>query len=894
MSADCSVRPWPNSSANCRNSAGVAGAARIRPIGQGRWALLSQQIRTKFLNYFEQHGHLRVASAPLIPRDDPSLLLVSAGMVPFKAYFLGQKVPPQDRLTSCQKAFRATDIDEVGDLSHDTFFEMLGNFSFGAYFKEEAIGYAFELLTQGFGLDPARIFPSVHPSDEASVGLWKKVAGIPSERVTRLEENFWQAGPTGPCGVDSEIYYDLGERFGSSPGERPGRGERYLEIWNLVFMDSERLADGSTVSLAHPGVDTGMGLERVSMVLQGCESIFDTDLFAPIQADFAGRARKLGEVGVDQGARHLRRLSDHARGASMLIADGVLPANEGRGYVLRHLLRRASVSALSLDVDGGLAPCVPAVVGVLGETYPELASGAERVRAVIEQEEARFEETLARGLEQFEDVVGRAQGHVIAGSDAFRLHDTFGFPLEVTEDLAAARGVRVDREGVERLFQVQREQARASRSTSLPGTAQAPLPASEFVGYEQLEVTAPVSLLLGRGAPVDWALSGEEVDAVLEVSPFYAEAGGQVGDRGQLAWYGGSALVLDTTSPQPGTRVQHCRVLEGELRQGQVVRATVNLEHRAGCAAHHSATHLLNAALHRQLGEGVVQRGSLVSTDRATFDFSWPRPLGEEELVAVERELNGAIRADLERRVEMLSLDDARRSGALALPEETYGDQVRVVSFDGFSRELCGGTHVDRTGRIGLAVLTAEHSVGSGLRRIEMIAGQAAEQWWEGQRSHTSEVARQLRAPVGEVRARVEGLQARVRELERDLAESRRQGATPLAAASKESIGSFTLAVVDSLAPLSRAEQRRQADELLADIGRGCALVLAGADLVLKLSPDLVARGLRAGQIAQVACQPFGGGGGTDQLGQGGLSVDGHAAVLATVRTILGSSLEEA
>jgi alanyl-tRNA synthetase len=856
--------------------------------------LLSQQIRTEFLNFFEQHGHLRVPSAPLIPRDDPSLLLVSAGMVPFKAYFLGQKVPPQDRLTSCQKAFRATDIDEVGDLSHDTFFEMLGNFSFGAYFKEEAIAYAFELLTRNFGLDPARLYPSVHPSDETSVQLWEKVAGIPPERVTRLEENFWQAGPTGPCGVDSEIYFDLGERFDSGQGERPGQGERYLEIWNLVFMDSEQLADGSTVPLAHPGVDTGMGLERMAMVLQGCASIFDTDLFAPIQADFAGRASKLAEQPGDQGARHLRRLSDHARAACMLIADGVVPANEGRGYVLRRLLRRASVSALSLGVDGGLAPCVPTVVAVLGETYSELASGAERVRAVIEQEEVRFEETLSRGLEHFEEVLASAEGGTIAGSAAFRLHDTFGFPLEVTEDLASARGVEIDREGVERLLKVQREQARASRTTSLAGTAETALPLTEFVGYDQLETSGQVRLLLRQGQPIDRAGAGEEVEVVLDVSPFYAEGGGQVGDRGALTWGDGSALVLDTRAPQAGARVQHCRVLEGELRQGQDVRATVDQEHRAGCAAHHSATHLLNAALHRRLGEGVIQRGSLVSAERATFDFSWPHPLSEDEVLAVERELNLAIRADLGRRVELLSLDDARRSGALALPEETYGEEVRVVSFGGFSRELCGGTHVESSGRIGLAVLTGEHSVGSGLRRIEMIAGVAAEHWWEEQRDQATAVARQLRAPVGEVRARVEGLQGRVRELERDLKDSRRQGGAPGVAAAQEAIGSFTLAVVDYPTSLGRGELRRRADELLAETGSGCALVLAGADLVLKLSPDLVARGLRAGKIAQAACQPFGGGGGTDQLGQGGLSVDGHAAALATVRTILGSSLEEA
>jgi alanyl-tRNA synthetase len=858
--------------------------------------LLSQQIRAEFLNYFEQHGHLRVPSAPLIPQDDPSLLLVSAGMVPFKAYFLGQKTPPQARLTSCQKAFRATDIDAVGDLSHDTFFEMLGNFSFGAYFKEAAITYAFELLTQRFGLDPARLYPSVHPSDDTSAKLWGKIAGIPSERVTRLEENFWQAGPTGPCGVDSEIYYDLGERFGAGADQRPGRGERFLEIWNLVFMDSERLPDGRTVRLAHAGVDTGMGLERVAMVLQGCASIFDTDLFAPIREDFANRSRQLETVGPAQRDRHLRRLSDHARGACMLIADGVLPANEGRGYVLRHLLRRALVSAMSLDVAGGLGPAVPVVVSILGGTYSELAGGAERVRAVIQQEDVRFQETLVRGMEQFETVAARAEGGLITGADAFRLHDTYGFPLEVTEELAAARGIRVDLAQVEELLTQQRELARARRSTAVAGTTLLELPPTEFVGYDQLQADSRVSLVypvLREGETYDHAGADAEFDAVLERSPFYAEGGGQVGDRGTLQWPGGAALVLDTKAPHLGSRVHRCRVLQGELKAGQEVVATVDPVHRAGCAAHHSATHLLNAALHRQLGEGVVQRGSMVSSERATFDFNWPRALSAEELVGLERTLNSAIREDLERRVEHLTLDEARRSGALALPEETYNEDVRVVSFGDFSRELCGGTHVQRSGQIGSAILTAEHSVGSGLRRIEMVAGAAAERWWETQRTQTAEIARQLRAPAGEVRARVEELQERVRNLEKELDESRRQGPREAEAATREQVGAITLAILDLPSQLAKKDLARRADQLASEIGQGCVVVLAGSDLAVKLSPDLVARGLNAGQIAQAACRQFGGGGGNAQFGQGGVSAGGHAAALATVRTILGSSLEE-
>ncbi|MFZ0995033.1 MAG: alanine--tRNA ligase, partial [Candidatus Dormiibacterota bacterium] len=802
------------------------------------------------------------------------------------------------------KAFRTTDIEEVGDLSHDTFFEMLGNFSFGGYFKEEAIAYAFDLLTTGFGLDPDRLYPSVHPSDETSVQLWQKVARIPSQRVARLEENFWQAGPTGPCGVDSEIYYDLGEAYGTLPDESPGHGERFLEIWNLVFMDSERLADGRTVPLPRPGVDTGMGLERTAMVLQGARSIFDTDLFAPIAEDFASRARNLAKLPTSQSDRHLRRLADHSRGACMLIADGVLPSNEGRGYVLRRLLRRALVSSMTLEVEGGLGPCVPVVVSILGETYAELASSARTVWAVIEQEEARFQATLARGMEHFEAAVGRSQGGAISPADAFRLHDTYGFPLELTEDLASARGVRVDRAAFDLLLEQQRELSRplerelrvdVSPQSGASADAEAPPVLTEFVGYDALEVESPVARLIRDGQAVKQVASDEQVEVLLQRSPFYAEGGGQVGDRGRLTWDGGEAAVLDTQMSKSGERLHRSRVTQGELRVGDEIRASVDPEQRSGCAAHHSATHLLNAALHAILGEGVVQRGSLVTAERATFDFGWPHPVSPEELLEVERLVNGAIRDDLERRVELLSLDEARRSGALALPEETYGDQVRVVSFGEFSRELCGGTHVGRSGRIGAVVLKAEHSVGSGLRRIQMVAGSAAEKWWEEQRDQIAEIAAQLRAPLGEVSSRVQGLQQRQRELEKELKRAREGGAGQVAHPEvREQVGSTTLAILDLPSDLERVELRKRADQLMDGLSSGCALVLAGSALVVKLSPDLAGRGLNAGQIAKAACRDTGGGGGSEQLGQGGIAADGHAAALATVRTILGSILEEA
>ena len=639
------------------------------------------------------------------------------------------------------------------------------------------------------------------------------------------------------------------------------------------------------------------------MVLQGVSSIFDTDLFAPIAEDFAGRARNLANLPKAQSDRHLRRLADHARGACMLIADGVLPSNEGRGYVLRRLLRRALVSSLTLEVEGGLGPAVPVVVSILGETYAELASGARTVWAVIEQEEARFQATLARGMEHFEAAIGSSQGGAISPADAFRLHDTYGFPVELTEDLASARGVTVDRAAFDLLLEQQRELSRPDErklrggvgATTELATDSKTRVETEFVGYDRLETESPVVRLIRDGEAVERVGSGDHADVLLLRSPFYAEGGGQIGDRGQLTWEGGRASVLDTQTSKSGERLHRCLVTQGELRVVDEVRATVEAQHRSGCAAHHSATHLLNAALHAILGEGVVQRGSLVTAERATFDFGWPRPVPPEELIEVERLVNSAIRDDLERRVELLSLDEARRSGALALPEETYGDQVRVVSFGDFSRELCGGTHVGRSGRIGALVLTGEHSVGSGLRRIEMVAGAAAERWWEEQRDQLAGVASQLRAPLAEVSSRVQSLQQRQRELEKELQRAREGGtASGTEPEVREQVAGITLAILDLPFELERGELRKRADQLMEGLSSGCALVLAGPALVVKLSPDLAARGLNAGQIAKAACRDTGGGGGSEQLGQGGIAADGHAAALATVRTILGSILEEA
>ncbi|MHB1574974.1 MAG: alanine--tRNA ligase [Candidatus Dormibacteria bacterium] len=856
--------------------------------------MLSDQIRAQFLEFFQERGHLLVASAPLVPRDDPSLLLVSAGMVPFKPYFLGLREPPGERLTSCQKSFRTVDIEEVGSsYRHDTFFEMLGNFSFGAYFKAEAISYAHQLLTQGFGLNPDRLSYTVHPQDQDSAALWQKVAGVPESRVVPLEDNFWQAGPTGPCGVDSEIYYDLGDEWGTGPEEQPGRGNRFLEIWNLVFMDKEQFEDGTVRPLRRRGVDTGMGLERMAMVLQGKRSIFDTDLFLPIMDDFAQRARR--SVRPAELGRHLRILADHTRGACCLIADGVLPSNEGRGYVLRRILRRALVSAQSLDVRDGLGPGAGVVAKILGRQYPNLEEQMGAIQTTLAQEQERFQEAVARGLDRFSEI---AEGAVtgISGDDAFRLHDTFGFPIELTLELAAARGLQVDQARFEELLGEQRQRGRAGRAAGESGVTRMELPANRFVGYEVTSATTRVLAVVTGGERGELSEPGQEADVVLADNPFYAEGGGQVGDRGRLVWEGGEAEVVDSQPTVEGPSVQRSRLLAGRLAVGLTVDAVVDSERRLGCARHHSATHLLNQALREVLGPGVVQRGSLVAPDHATFDFGWAQPISSQELATIEAVVNQQVRLDLPRRVELLTVEQARAAGALALPDEIYQEVVRVVSFGAFSKELCGGTHVERTGELGAVVLTGSRSVGQGLRRIELLAGEAAEIHWRRQAELLGQLGATMRSPVEQLTDRVRALQDRVRELEKDLRQLRQSSVgAGRAAPTTESVSGVTLAIQDVDQELDRSEMRRLSERTLDLAPTGLAVLFAGGQMMVTISEALVAKGLNAGAMAQEVCRELGGrGGGNQQLGQGAVPKEGHQAALAALRTILRVALEEA
>ena len=860
----------------------------------------SHEIRQRFLGFFEERGHHVLPNASLIPSDDPSLLFTVAGMVPLKRYISGESTPPGPRMTSCQKCFRGSglttdDIASVGDCTHHTFFEMLGNWSIGDYFKQGAIEMAWELLTQGFGLDPDRLWPSIYPDDGDSLDIWTKQIGIPDHRVARLKDNWWQAGPTGPCGYDSEIYFDFGGRCSCgrsdcTPQNECG-GDRWIEIWNLVFMEFDQAEDASRVLLPQRTVDTGMGLERIAAVLQGVRCNYESDLFAPI---VAGLDRRAG--GGDDPARRsrsLRVLADHARGATFLIAEGVLPGNEGRDYVLRRVIRRAALHARRVELEGGLALAVGDVVATLQDAYPELAQYRGLAEATIRGEEAVFARTVEAATDRLEALLAGGASE-ISGEDAFRLYDTFGLPVELTVEMAGERGVSVDRAGFDAALQAQRERSRAHRATGGGWTSTAPGYSggsgtltwsldTRFVGYETTTAEAGVAGI-GAASDRETLTVGEEDVVFLDVSPFYAEAGGQVGDTGTLSWEGGRASVLDCLPMVDGPvrgRAHRARVEVGTLRRGETVTALVDLERRAAIARHHSATHLLHKALRETLGETVVQRGSFVGPDHATFDFSFPRGLTPEENQSVERRINAAVRDNLVRNVREMPVAEAQATGAMALFGEKYGELVRVVDFGGWSRELCGGTHVGRSGDIGAVIVVAETSIGQGTRRIEMLAGGAAVRRWEESEALLREAARALRARLDEVPDRV----VRLLEQNRELQRRPRDGGGDAVSAALRSVA------VDHAADVARAiadEPALSGDDAVALVDRifaerlegdGIAVVFGEGTVCAKAGGAALAAGVDAGRLVRAAAQASGGkGGGQPGFGRGGLGDPGRRA----------------
>jgi alanyl-tRNA synthetase len=824
--------------------------------------MTSAEVRQRFLNFFKERDHKVLPSSPLIPFGDPTLLFTSAGMVPFKPYFLGQTKPPFPRATTCQKVFRAVDIDVVGtDGHHLTFFEMLGNFSFGDYFKEKAIPYAYEFLTKELRLDKDRLWAGIHNDDDESFEIWKKT-GVPEERIRRFGDdyNFWAAGPTGPCGPDSEVHYDWGEEYSCG---RPDCGpnceycDRFLEIWNLVFMQWNRDESGKRTPLERKGIDTGMGLERITAVVNGYRpGVFETDLFQPLIRHWAEEADKPYGTSADIDAS-LKVLADHARGSAMLLADGVGPANDGRGYVLRRLIRRGMVHARRLGPAVHLSSGVPIVARLLGDVYPEVKKQVDRIAEAVRSEEERFGVALRQGMERLQPLLERG---TLSPQEVFYLHDTLGFPIELTAELASEKGVTVDLEAVAALMQVQRDRSRvATGGFAAPqaGTA------SRFVGYDELEADATVTDVF----PV--AGQPDQADVFLDETPFYAERGGQTADNGLLTWNGASARVIDV-QPQ-GEAIRHrVAVAPDRLKAGDRVHAAVDAARRQAVARHHSATHLLHRALRDVLGEEASQAGSSVQPDYATFDFRFPRALTADEVDRVSRLLNVKIRADLVRRVEELPLDQAIKTGAVALFDEKYGDLVRVVSFGDWARELCGGTHVERSGEIGLALISNDRSIGAGIRRIEMRAGEAAEQQVRDNERVLRELGDALRTSPSEFPSRVAAFQAEIKRLEREATSLRQKlaagGGAQLEEADVEGVR-LMLQRVDE----GERDLLLFADEALNRAnGNGVAIVVAGRNFAIKVASALSER-LPANDLIQAFRQVVGGkGGGKGQVGQGG------------------------
>jgi alanyl-tRNA synthetase len=882
------------------------------------------EIRQTYLSFFEERGHKIVPSASLVPSvHDPSVLLTTAGMQPFKPYFLGREAPPAPRLADVQKCFRTTDIEEVGNTArHLTFFEMLGNWSFGDYFKEESIPWGWELSTQGFGMDPERIWVTVFGGDEElglgpdeeAIALWGAI-GVPDERIVRLgrEDNFWQAGPAGPCGPCSELYLDRGAEFGAD-GERPGDDtDRFLEFWNHVFMTYDLGADGSLTPLPMRNIDTGMGLDRMAAILQDAPSVFDTDLVRPL----IDLAEEISGRSYDEGGavtRAMRIVADHSRGAAFLIADGVVPSNEDRGYILRRIMRRAIQQGRTLDLEAPwLGRFAERTIEVMGEAYPELAAEREPIARWFGDEEESFGRTLERGTELLERLVTEAKGSAtswIEAKDAFELHDTYGFPYDLTKELLAEQGLSVDDGGFEELMEEQRQRSRVGSATAHGSEDRherviafaGGVPPTRFVGYEMLRSTTGLA-----------AVEGENGRALvkLEESPFYAEGGGQVADSGTLSWEGGEAEVVDVyrvgedqvlevVPRRPRTREQEREAAGGDEHvlagaEEAAVVAQVNRETRHATMRNHTATHLLHAALRERLGTHVRQAGSAVRPDKLRFDFTHGQGLGTDDLRAIEDRVNEWIKAS--RPVRWLEMEraEAERLGAMALFGEKYGEWVRVVEVDGVSRELCGGTHVANTAEIGIFKIASEGSSAANVRRIEALSGPAAIDWFREREQRLDEVGELLGTPQDPL-AGARRAAERLREAGEGAEQAQKQllgeEADRIVAEAVEANG-IKLAV--SRAPLADQKQLLElANRIQSKLGGEAAVALGGAEgskvaLVVLVSKGAVERGLSAAAVVREAAPVVGGGGGgRDDMAQaGGKDADRLDEALAAARAEL-------
>ncbi len=789
------------------------------------------EIRRRFLEHFERREHLVLPSASLVPHGDPSTLFISAGMQPLKPYYLGLSQPPAPRLASCQKCLRTGDIDEVGKTDrHNTFFEMLGNFApTGDYFKETAIPLAWELVTEGFGMPVERLRVTIHPTDDEAYRIWTERTGVSAKHVTRLSDNWWGLG-RGPCGPDSEIWWDRGSQVGCGlPDCVPDHCDRFTEFWNLVFPQYDQQEDGSLVPLTRPAIDTGMGLERISYILQGKSNIFEADILEPL-VDFVRQSSRKPTTLSE------RIIADHIRATTFCVADGVVPSNEGRGYVLRRLIRRAALHGRNIGLGATLSAGAAVTVSMFKDHYPELHERERLVKEVIEAETARFERTLEQGMEQFEKVASRGT-KTISGVDAFRLHDTFGFPLELTRELAAERGIEVDEEGFRAEMAKQRERSR--RTIPQRWALAKDIPKSEFTGYTQLTTETNVVGLRIDGDPVDVAREGDAVEVFLERTPFYAESGGQVGDTGVIGTPGGRVRIEDTQKPADGAIAHLGVVVTGEISVGEKATASVNEARRHQIARHHSATHLLHKALRETLGESVVQKGSWVGPDHTTFDIPFNRAISREELDRINRRVMDKVRAALPFHERHMPLKEAIAEGAMHLFEEKYGDVVRVVCFGDWTCELCGGTHVENSADVGTAVIVAESSIGSGLRRIDMVVGEAADELVRRDRDLLMQLARTFNTTPDQLPQRIEALRAQLKHVERELDRVRRERIAGDGLAVKQGKVAYVIEKVDAA---TLDELKSYADRFLEKVGSGIVTVVGGDKFVIKVSKDLTNR----------------------------------------------------
>jgi len=859
----------------------------------------TNDIRRGFLDYFEKNGHARVQSAPLVPQNDPTLMFVNAGMVPFKNVFTGLETRPYVTASSSQKCVRAggkhNDLDNVGYTArHHTFFEMLGNFSFGDYFKDRAIELAWNLLTKEWGLNPDRLTATVYHTDDEAFGLWKRIAGLPESRIIRIptKDNFWAMGDDGPCGPCSEIFYDHGDHIpGGPPGSPDEDGDRFVEVWNLVFMQYEQAANEIVSELPKKSIDTGMGLERIAAVLQGTPDNYDTDTFrALIEASEAlTSTRAQGE----QKASH-RVIADHLRASGFLVADGVLPANEGRGYVLRRIMRRAMRHAHLLGAKEPLMyRLVPALVAEMGAAYPELVRAQPLIEATLEQEELRFRQTLVTGLKLLDEATANlAGGGTLAGETAFKLYDTYGFPYDLTEDALRSRGLQVDRAGFDAAMAEQKAKARAAwkgsgakASDDIWFDLAEEHGATEFTGYTGDEGEGVVLAIVKDGVRTERAEVGDTVELLLNQTPFYGESGGQIGDTGTLTTLKGfEGAVEDTAKPLGKLHVLRTRVVKGELSVGESVHQIVDAERRDRVRANHSATHLLHAALRRHLGTHITQKGSLVAPDYFRFDFSHPKALTREEIDAVEAEVNAQIRSNAPVTTRLMSHSDAIDAGAMALFGEKYGDEVRVLSMGhdsdaDYSVELCGGTHVRALGDIQLLKIISESAVSSGVRRIEALTGEAARRWLIERDSKLREAAATLKSSPDEVPGRIAALVEERRRLERELADAKKAlamggGAAKADQAGPEEVGGYKFLgqVVEGLDPKGL---RAEVDGMKQRVGSGIAALIAvndgRASVAVGVTDDLAGQ-VSAVELVKTAVAALGGqgGGGRPDMAQGG------------------------